>query len=209
MKKYLFFFGAALAFLGSCGGGNKSSGRFPKDFDKMSDVERVEYMMQNVSTDSLARFVIDGVLGRNPGAPIDSLSIALPYIYDHLKGDELEAFSTEYSNYVESLPLNDKMKIYMQDLTEDPMQVGYKLGLQYLGSIRENNKSAKQVEKELESFREACDTDTATYRRFIIGFHTVMAVDSGKGISKEVYEKFKDYGLEESEALMNKAKKKK
>lgn len=193
MKKYLLLISTALLMLASCGKGGRSSGNYPEDFDKQTDLERVSYMMQQVSPDSLARFVIDGALGRNPGAPIDSLAMTTLYIYEHLRDEDLDAFSVQYDNYVESLPLNDKMKVYMLAGSEDPQGLGYKLGLEYLSSIRENNKNADQIEKELKAFRKACGTDTATYRRFIIGFHTVLAVDSGKDLAQDIYTRFINY----------------
>lgn len=182
-----------LMSLAACKSGESDSASYPPGFEKMTDEERVTYVMQNVSPDSLARFVVDGALGRNPKAPIDSLAIANLYIYEHLRAEDLDAYSMQYETYVESLPLNDKMKIYMLEGSEDPAKIGYKLGLEYLGTIREHNKKADEVEKELKSFKKACGNDTDTYRRFIIGFHTVLEVDSGKDIDREVYTRFKDY----------------
>lgn len=193
MKKYLLLIPTAFLILSSCGNRVKSSGNYPDGFDKQTDIERVTYMMQRVSPDSLARFVIDGALGRNPGAPIDSLAMTTLYIYEHLQGVDVDAFSVQYDNYVESLPLNDKMKVYMLAGSDDPQGLGYRLGLEYLGSIRENNKNAEQIEKELKAFRKACGNDTATYRRFIKGFQTVLEVDSGKDIAQDIYTRFINY----------------
>lgn len=193
MKPFFISFTISLLLLCSCGSKNKSHSDYPENFNKIGDIARVEWAMKTQTPDSLARFIIDSALGRNENARIDSLANATLYVYEHLKGDDLDAFSIQYDSYVEALPLDDKMKVYLLAGSDDPQKLGYRLGLEYVGSIRENNKNVGQVEKELESFRKACGEDTATYRRFIIGFHTVLAVDSGKDISKDIYDKFINY----------------
>ena len=57
--------------------------------------------------------------------------------------------------------------MYAQAGTEDPQGLGYRLGLEYMTSIRDQRKSADDVERELAEFRKACGADSATYRRFI------------------------------------------
>lgn len=193
MKKYFIFICLSLVGLAACHSGDKSSSAYPEGFDKIGDIGRINYMKQRISPDSLARFVIDGALGRNPGAPIDSLANATLYIYDHLQGKDLDDFSMSFDSYVESLPLDDKMRTYLMASSEDPQKLGYRLGLEYVGSIRDEDKSVEQVEKELKAFRKACGTDTATYSRFLIGFHTVMVLDSGKNLKPEIYSRFLDY----------------
>lgn len=193
MKKIFLHFIVVGILLLSCGKKEEVSGPYPSNFGKIGDVGRVEYMMHRVTPDSLARFVINSALGRNPGAPIDTLAIASLYIYDNLKGDDLEKFSVEYESYIETFSLEDKLKIHSLAGSEDDQKIGYRLGLEYLGQIREKNKNAAQVEKEIESFRKACGNDTAMFRRFLTGFHTVLDVDSGKDVSADIYNKFKDY----------------
>lgn len=60
-------------------------------------------------------------------------------------------------------------------------------------SIRDGGKTAEEVERELKEFKKVCGTDTAMYRRFIIGFHTVLEVDHGTDVSEEIYNKFVNY----------------
>ena len=196
MKKYLFSLAlpaVAVMSLSSCGGKGASEKDYPENFKSIGDAGRVQYMLNRVPADSVARFVIYGALGRNPGAPIDTLAIATNHAYEHLKGDDLDKFSTEYDAVVESLPLGDKMKIYQLGGTEDPQGLGYKLGLEYMTSIRDGNKSVADIEKELKEFKKVCGADTAMYRRFIIGFHTVLEVDHGTDVSEDVYRKFVNY----------------
>ena len=82
------------------------------------------------------------------------------------------------------------MKIYAQAGIEDPQGLGYRLGLEYLSTIRDNHLDVKAIKQELEAFRKACANDTDTYRRFMIGFRTVLKVDSGRDVSREVYDTF-------------------
>ena len=181
-----------LAFV-SCKGGKGSESDYPDNFKSIGDCGRVAYMMKRVKADSLARFIIYSALGQNPGASIDTLAVATNYAYENLKGDDLDSFGVEYDAVVGALPLAKKMKVYQLAASEDPQGLGYKLGLEYMMSIRDGNKSADDVSKELAEFKKACGSDTATYRRFIIGFHTVLELDHGKDLSEEIYRKFINY----------------
>ena len=196
MKKSVYFALASMICLGAmtgCGRKSESESKYPDNFKSIGDAGRVQYMIGRVTPDSLARFIIYGALGRNPGAGIDSLAIATNHAYERLKGDDLDKFSGEYDAVVEGLPLSDKMKIYKLGGSEDPQGLGYRLGLEYMTSIRDGNKSVQQIENELKEFKKVCGSDTAMYRRFIIGFHTVLEVDHGTDVSEEVYKKFVNY----------------
>lgn len=176
--------------LASCGGKDRGDKGVPASVLHGDDAARVQYVMRNASADSLARFIIYGALGRNGDMRIDTLATATNYAYEHLQGDSLDIFAREYDALVERLPLADKMKIYALAGTEDPQGLGYKLGLEYVGSVRDGKKSVKDVDRELEAFRRACGSDTATYRRFMIGFKTVLKVDAGRDVPREVVEKY-------------------
>ncbi|MCM1370185.1 MAG: hypothetical protein NC204_07425 [Candidatus Amulumruptor caecigallinarius] len=176
--------------LTACGGGKEGKGKYPENFNKIGDAGRIDYVMKNAGPDSLARFIIFSSLGKNGDVKIDTLALATNYAYEHLQGEALEKFSAEYDVVVESLPLADKMRAYMLGGSEDPQGLGYKLGLEYMSSIRENHKNAAAVEKEIAEFKKACGTDTATYRRFLIGFRTVLEVDRGKDVPEDIYQKF-------------------
>lgn len=195
MKKTMLWgalIGAA-ALVASCGGKSDSGSDFPSNFATIGDAGRVQYMLGRVAPDSLARFIIYGALGRIDGARIDTLAIATNHAYERLRGDDLDKFSSEYDAVVEGLPLADKMKIYKLGGSEDPQGLGYRLGLEYMTSIRDGGKTAEEVERELKEFKKVCGTDTAMYRRFIIGFHTVLEVDHGTDVSEEIYNKFVNY----------------
>lgn len=190
MKKAIFAAAASLLILSACSSKQKSESSLPADFKTMGDQRRVQYMMQHVAPDSLARFIIYGALGRNPEMPIDTLGIATNYAYEHLSAEEMDAFAVEYDAVVESLPLDDKMRVYKLGGQEDPQRLGYKLGLEYMQSIRSGGKSVADVEKEIASFKKACASDTATYRRFVVGFRTVLQEDQGKDMSRDIYNRF-------------------
>lgn len=192
MKKILFWAASAL-LLASCGGKSGSDSALPANFSSIGDAGRVDYVMNRVTPDSLARFIIYASLGRIEGVRIDSLAIATNHAYERLRGDNLDKFSAEYDAVVEGLPLADKMKIYRLGGSEDPQGLGYRLGLEYMTSIRDGNKTAEEVERELKEFKKVCGSDTAMYRRFIIGFHTVLEVDHATDVSEEIYNKFVNY----------------
>lgn len=196
MKKFWrlsIFSMLALAALASCGGKNGSNSAYPEDFNSIGDSGRVKYMMSRVTPDSLARFIIYGALGYDKDARIDTLAVATNYAYEHLRGEDLDKFSSEYDAIIEALPLGDKMKAYQLGGSEDPQRLGYKLGLEYMTSIREGNKSVSDIKKELAEFKKVCGADTAMYRRFIIGFHTVLQVDRGTDVPEEIYSTFVNF----------------
>lgn len=174
----------------SCSSRQKSDSPYPENFNSIGDAGRVDYMIKHVSPDSVARFIIHTSLGHNPGVRIDTLAIATNHAYENLQGDALESFSTAYDGLVETLPLADKMKVYVLAGSEDPQKLGYKLGLEYMSNIRNENKTVKDVETELEAFKKACGSDTAMYRRFMIGFRKVLEVDRGHDVPEEIYNRF-------------------
>lgn len=190
LKPTLLLLLMTLLFLPSCKGGKESDKGFPQNFDKIGDAGRIDYLIAHAPADSVARFIIHTALGHNKDARIDTLAIATNYAYMKLQGAALDSFSVAYDALVESLPLGDKMKVYALSGAEDPQGLGYKLGLEYMSSIRNDSKSVAEVEQELEAFRKACGTDTATYRRFLIGFKTVLEVDHGKDVPEEIYKKY-------------------
>lgn len=177
--------------LSSCGGGKGETGTsVPENFAVMGDTARVAYVMKNATPDSVARFICSAALGRLDYARIDSLGIATSYAYEKYSGDDLDLFGETYDSYVSALPLADKMRMYAMAGVEDPQGLGLQLGLEYMQSIREKNMSADAVEKELTAFRKACGPDSATYRRFLVGFRTVLESDRGKDMPEEIYNRF-------------------
>lgn len=193
MKKYLAGLAFAALILSACGSKGKSEQSMPDNFKSIGDAGRIDYLVRMGATpDSVARYIIDGALGRN-NARIDTFALATNHAYEIYRDADAEAFSIEYDTTVESLPLADKMKVYTLAGTENPQGLGYKLGLEYMASVRDGNKKSSEIEAELKEFKKACGTDTAMYRRFIVGFRTVLKVDRGKDLPEEIYQKFVNY----------------
>lgn len=174
----------------SCGGKEKNAGQFPDNFSKVGDAGRVAYMMRHVAPDSLARFIIYASIGKVPGARIDTLAIATNYAYEHLRGQDMDKFGMEYDNVISSLSLPEKMKVLALGGSEDPQGLGYRLGLEYLESVRDDHKSVTEIQGEIAEFRKACASDPDTYERFVTGFKTALQYDGGKSIPADVYRTF-------------------
>lgn len=187
---YMALCGAVVSVC-SCGGKN-GSGDFPDNFGTIGDAGRVSYMMKNVTPDSVARFICDAALGKVGGARIDSLPTATLYAYEHYKNTDLASFAAQYDAYSQSLPLEEKMKLYALAGSYDPQQLGYQLGLEYVGNIRSKKMTADQVAAELEEFKKACGNDHGTYKRFVKGFKVVLELEKGNGISGDIYSRFKN-----------------
>ena len=184
MRRSLFIAIAGVAaVLAACKGGKSDAGEsFPADFNALPDTARVAYVMKNTTPDSVARFICRAALGQVKGAGIESLG-----------GNDLDSFGDEYDNFVSSLPLADKMRMYVMAGVEDPQGLGLQLGLEYMQSVRENNLSVDDVKRELKAFKQACGNDSNTYKRFIIGFRTVLEADSGRDMPKAIYDNFINY----------------
>lgn len=185
---------ASAISLSGCGKrGDSSDSAFPSDFKAMGDTARVAFVMKHAAPDSVARFICRAALGEIEGAPIDSLGIATSYAYEKYTGKDMDLFGEAYDEFVASLPLDKKMRMYAMAGVEDPQGLGLTLGLEYMQSIRDKNMKADEVERELKAFKKACGNDSDTYRRFIIGFHTVLKSDRGADMPKEIYDRFIDY----------------
>lgn len=203
MKQYSFrFFPATLVVLllcsamliPACGNGKKNGqGVFPEGFNNKTDREKVVYMMENASPDSVARFICLAALGKIPGVKIDTVAMATLYAYENYTDTTLARFSSEYDQFVNGLNLADRMRFYKMAGEIDPQGLGYDLGLHYVDQIREKKMNAKDVKTEIEAFRKACADDPETFTRFLVGFKTVLNVDKGKDLSQEIYDTFINY----------------
>ena len=175
----------------ACGGKNNGTVLdLPKDFNSRSDSEKVNYLMEAVTPDSVAVIICKASLGEIPELKIDTFANATLHAYEHYKDDDLNTFSNALEGYKESQPLEKKMKLYKLAKEDDPMGLGYTLGLEYVGQIRAKSMTMKDIDEELSAFRKACGSDMETYRRFIKGFKTALSADKGQGIAPEVYSKY-------------------
>lgn len=194
-KTTLFsIFSIILLVISSCKGNKNGDGDgLPPDFNSKGDGYRVAYMMKHASPDSVARFICFAALGMVPDTHIDTLATATLYAYENYRDSDALRFGDEYDRIVADMPLDKKMRLYVLGGSEDPQSLGFKLGLEYMSHIREMRLSPDDVDKELKAFREACGADTATYRRFLIGFKTVLKADRGKDLSEDIYNRFINY----------------
>lgn len=176
----------------ACGKKNPN-GDFPKDFQSYRDADKVKYVMENATPDSVARFICNASIGAIPGITIDSVADATLYAYEKYRGPDLDKFSEEYDQYSAALPLKQKMQLMFSASINDPMQIGYELGLSYVSQIRDQHKSVKQVEEEIKEFKVACRKDPDTFNRFITGFKIALEADKGKDLPSEIYTRFINY----------------
>lgn len=149
--------------------------------------------MKHASPDSVARFICDAALGKIKGVKIDTIGLAVLQAYENYRDSDLVKFSETFDTYGKAQPLPDKMKLLMLSGQNDPQGLGYQLGLEYVGDLREKKMTVEQAVKEVEALRKACGDDTATFVRFLKGFQTVLRIDHGKDLSEELYQKFINY----------------
>ncbi|MDE7382039.1 MAG: hypothetical protein K2N03_07950 [Muribaculaceae bacterium] len=176
-----------------CKGNGSGYGNLPSDFQQRSDTQKIMYLVDNVEPDSVARFICAAAIDEVPGVSLDSLSVVTLYAYNHYKGKDLERFQNAFDEYPDKLPLAKKMKLLFKASLDDPIQLGYQLGLEYTSQIRDQHKSADEVESEIKEFRKACGKDTETYQRFLQGFKIALEADHGKDLPEDVYRRFINY----------------
>lgn len=150
-------------------------------------------MMQHVSADSVARFIIFASLGRIDGVTIDTLNNATLRAYENYTDTALQTFSWEFDRVAEELPLYDKMRLRSLAGEEDPQGLGLTLGLEYMNQIRVKDMSVKQVTDELAALKQACSDNPDVYARFLIGFRTVLRYDKNSDMPSEIYSTFLSY----------------
>lgn len=183
----------AILFIPACGGKDKNTGAFPDGFSSLSDEQKVSYMIQHVSADSVARFIIYAALGKVEGVKIDTLNNATLKAYETYTDTALQTFSWEFDRIAEELPLHDKMRLRALVGAEDPQGLGLTLGLEYMNQIRVKDMSVDQVLEELQAFKNASADDPDLYARFLIGFRTVLRYDKNSDMPKEIYSRFLNY----------------
>lgn len=176
----------------SCRKNTNSSYNLPENFNELSMAQKMETVMHTMSPDSVASFICMAALNKVPNARID-LRQATLYAYEHYKGDDADSFSMAFDNFVESSPLDEKVRLYKLAGTEDPDRLGYELGLGYLTNIREENKDAEEIRRELEALKKECAQDPDFYKRFMIGFKIALKNDRNVDLDENIYKEFINY----------------
>ena len=180
----------------ACGGKGGGSNSFPEGFASLTDEQKVVYMMEHASADSVARFIIYASLGKIDGVRIDTLNNATLKAYETYTDTALQTFSWEFDRISEELPLGDKMRLRALVGSEDPQKLGLTLGLEYLNQIRVKGMTADEVMAELKDLKKASADDPDMYARFLIGFRTVLRYDKNSDMPKEIYSRFLNYDEE-------------
>ena len=186
-------FPLALVLLAACGNKDKGAAELADALGQLGDSQKVAYMMENAAPDSVARFICQAALGDIPGVKIDTLSMATLYAYETYKDADLQTFSQAFDAYADGLTLDRKMKLRKLAAEQDPMGLGYELGLEYVNKIRLNHKSASEVEAEIKALRDVCrqnPEDTATFTRFMKGFKVALMMDGSNEIPAEIYKRY-------------------
>lgn len=187
---------ALILIVPACGGKDKNAGTFPDGFASLTDEQKVVYMMEHASADSVARFIIYASLGKIEGVKIDTLNNASLKAYETYTDTALQTFSWEFDRVAEELPLHDKMRLRALVGAEDPQGLGLTLGLEYMNQIRVKGMTADEVLKELQELKKASTDDSDLYARFLIGFRTVLRYDKNSDMPKEIYTRFLNYDEE-------------
>lgn len=197
---------AFILLIPACGGKKGDSNAFPEGFTSLSDEQKVVYMMEHASADSVARFIIYASLGRIEGVRIDTLNNATLKAYETYTDTALQTFSWEFDRVSEELPLHDKMHLRALIGAEDPQGLGLTLGLEYMNQIRVKGMTADEVMAELQELKRASADDPDMYARFLIGFRTVLRYDKNSDMPAEIYRRFLEYDEEAIEEYYSRNK---
>lgn len=177
-------------FLIACSKGDKSN--LPENFKSLSTDDKMAFLMDHMTPDSLARFLCNSAMGKVYNSRIE-LQPAMAYAYEHYNEDDQVAFALACEEYQQSLPLHEKVKFAKLAATEDPDIMSYELGLAYVGDIRENHKDVAQVTEEIDKLTKECRSDPDFYKRFMKGFKTALRLDRHRDLDDKIYLKFISY----------------
>lgn len=197
---------AVILMVPACGGKDRSASAFPDGFASLSDEQKVIYMMEHASADSVARFIIYASLGKIDGVRIDTLNNATLKAYETYTDTALQTFSWEFDRVSEELPLHDKMRLRALVGAEDPQGLGLTLGLEYMNQIRVKGMIADEVAAELQELKRASADDPDMYARFLIGFRTVLRYDRNSDMPSDIYRRFLEYDEEAIEEYYSRNK---
>lgn len=187
-----FFLPALLIglILSACSGGNDRN--LPDNFKNLATEDQMEYLMDHLPADSVARFICSAAMGKVYNARIE-LQPALSYAYEKYGEDDQVAFQLALVQYQAQLPLHEQVRLTKLLGMEDLDQYGYDLGLSYVGTIREEQKDVKRISDELAKLRKECQTDPEFYKRFMKGFKTALEYDRHHDLDDKIYLQFITY----------------
>ena len=165
----------------------------PDNFQTMSTDEKMEYLMETITPDSLAVYIYESAMGNIYNSHIEPRE-AIDYAYiNYTRDEDQAAFYEAQEKYKSKLSLADKLKLFRATKEADPEEYSYYLGLKYVGEIREQGKQLQSVNKEIENFAKECKSDPEFYKRFIKGFKTALQYDRGHDLDETIYTQFISY----------------
>lgn len=177
--------------IASCSG-NGDSTNLPANFKSLSDNDKMEYLMENLPPDSVARYIANASMGKIYNSRIE-LQPSMMYAYEHYSEDDLVLFQEALNDYEDSLPLHEKVRFSKLSGIDDPDIFSYELGLAYVGYIRENGLDTQGVAEELRKLRTECAADPDFYKRFMKGFKTALEYDRHHDLDDKIYKEFITY----------------
>lgn len=194
MKKYI---GIGLGFImmiqmimSSCS--DKGGDGLPESFNRMGAPSQMEYLMERDAPDSVARFICYAALGKIEGLHMD-MGSALAYAYEHYDESGLVEFQMALEEFQSGLPLADRVRLTRELGMVDLEQFGYELGLNYVGTIRVEQKQAPTIREELAALRKECASYPDFYSRFMKGFKTALKLDRHRDLDDRIYTEFITY----------------
>lgn len=160
--------------LTSCGGGKSSSESTVAPGDGATDRDKVVYMAQLNTPDSLARFICYGALGKSADGRIDSLAMAQLYALEIYAADDkkIAEFSRAYDETVERLPLADNYRLAQMTGTLDDTQMPIDLGLRYGARVVREKLPASKVKGDTVALSKLVDPHF--FELFRNAFNTAM-----------------------------------
>lgn len=166
--------------------------RLPDNFKTLSTDDQMEYLMDRMPPDSVARFICNAAMGKVYNARLE-LQPALSYAYEKYGEDDLVEFQIALAQYQDNLPLHERVRLTKLLGIEDLDQFGYNLGLSYVGLIRVEQKDIPQISDELAKLQKECKADPDFYKRFMKGFKTALEYDRHHDLDDRIYLKFISY----------------
>lgn len=182
---------ACLMLFAACTGEDKAE-NMPGNFKSLPAEGKMEYLMANLTPDSVARFICNASMGKVYNSRIE-LQPSLMYAYDHYSEEDLVTFQEALNEFEQSLPLHEKVKFAKLSAMDDPDMLSYGLGLEYVGAIREDKKDNKTVREELKKLRTECLSDPEFFARFMKGFKTALEYDRHHDLDDRIYTEFITY----------------
>lgn len=175
----------------SCGRSEDPHG-LPSDFKNKPTTGKMEYLIAHRTPQQAALLMCKMAMGELDYGEMN-IPEARDYAYSHLNEEQMVAFEVVCENFEDTLPLSKHVKFARLAAIEDMAEAAYGLGLGYVASIRENEKTIPKIEAELAALREESRDDPEFYKRFMKGFKIVLEADRHHDLDEKIYLHFISY----------------